>query len=96
MDIQIYLERGTYMKTCRKCKGNSIQYNTVVETPKTGLIKKSTYIIIALLILLLCFVFFPLGIVALIIFMINFSLRKKSKTVTYAVCQSCGHRWRVK
>ena len=67
---------------CKKCGGSDIQYQTVSESRGTGCL------IICLYILLACTV---LGLLIVIPLM----LRKKTNTVTYTVCQNCGHRWKV-
>lgn len=78
---QIQEEKPTG-KPCPKCGKHSIQYQTVTESRKTGCGTIILYILLACTILGL-FIVIPL------------MLRKKTETVTYAVCQNCGHRWRV-
>lgn len=70
-------------RTCPHCKGTNIQYQTVTESRKTGCLTILLYILLALTLLGL-FIVIPLV------------LRKKTETVTYAVCQDCGKRWRIK
>lgn len=69
--------------TCPKCKGSNISYQTVSEPRNAGCLTVFLYILLALTILGLLIV-------------IPLMLRKKTETVTYAVCQDCGHRWKVK
>ena len=68
---------------CPKCKCENVSVQTVAEAKKTGIMTILLYILLACTCLGL-FVVIPL------------MLRKKTKTVTYAVCQDCGHRWKVK
>ncbi|KAB1437589.1 LITAF-like zinc ribbon domain-containing protein [Candidatus Galacturonibacter soehngenii] len=67
---------------CPKCGGENISFQTVSESKGTGCFTLLLYLILALTI-------FGLLIV------IPLMLRKKSKTVTYGVCQDCGKRWKV-
>ena len=67
---------------CPKCKGLNVQFQTVSESKKAGCMTVLLYIFLAITILGL-FILIPI------------CLRKKSKTVTYGVCQHCGHRWKV-
>lgn len=69
-------------RPCPKCKSLNVQYQTVTESRKTGCFKVFLYIILAISVL---------GWLVLIPLL----LRKKTKTVTYGVCQNCGHRWRT-
>lgn len=69
-------------KMCPKCKCDDISYQTVVESRSSGCLTVILYVILALTI-------FGLLIV------IPLMLRKKNRTVTYAVCQGCGNRWEV-
>lgn len=68
--------------TCPKCGGTNITYQTVSEGRKTGCLTIFLYILLACTLLGLLIV-------------IPILLRKKTETVTYAVCQDCGHRWKV-
>lgn len=68
--------------TCPKCKGNNVQIQTVSESRKTGCLTVILYILLACTILGLLIV-------------IPLLLRRKTETVTYAVCQDCGHRWKI-
>lgn len=68
--------------SCPRCGSHSIQFQTVTESKKTGCFMILVYIILAVTIV---------GWLILIPLM----LRKKTETVTYAVCQSCGMRRRV-
>lgn len=67
---------------CPKC-GGAIAYQTVSESNNGGCFTAIWYLILALTIWGLLIV-------------IPLMLRKKTKTVTYAVCQNCGHRWPIK
>lgn len=67
---------------CPRCKGQNVQFQTVTEYKKTGCMTVLLYIFLAISIL---------GWLILI----PLCLRKKTKTVTYGVCQKCGHRWIV-
>lgn len=69
--------------TCPKCNSSNISFQTVTEQKKTGCLTILLYILLA------CTLFGLLIVIPLM-------LRKKTETVTYAVCQNCGHRWRVK
>lgn len=69
-------------RACPHCKGTNIQYQTVTESRKTGLLTVLLYIILACTVLGLLIV-------------IPLMLRKKTVTVTYAVCQDCGKRWKI-
>lgn len=67
---------------CKKCGCSDIQYQTVSESRGTGCLTICLYILLACTVLGLLIV-------------IPLMLRKKTNTVTYAVCQSCGYRWKV-
>ena len=69
-------------RPCPRCKGRFVQFQTVAEAKKTGCMTILFYIILAVSIL---------GWLILIPLL----LRKKTTTVTYGICQSCGYRWRV-
>ncbi len=68
---------------CPKCKSENVQIQTVSESRKTGCLTILLYILLACTILGLLIV-------------IPLLLRRKTETVTYAVCQDCGHRWKIK
>lgn len=68
-------------RACPKC-GSIMTIQTVSESRKAGCFTVLLYVLLALTI-------FGLLIV------IPLMLRKKTETVTYAVCQSCGYRRRV-
>lgn len=68
---------------CPKCKSTNISYQTVSESKKTSCLTVLLYIVLACTVLGLLIV-------------IPLLLRKKTETVTYAVCQDCGCRWKVK
>ena len=67
---------------CPKCNSDNVNVQVVSEVKKRGFFKILIYII------LLC--------VPIIGWIALFMLIKgrKSKTVSYAVCQSCGKRWK--
>jgi len=67
---------------CPICR-SSVTYHTVTESNEGGCFTAIWYLFLALTIWGLLIV-------------IPLMLRKKTKTVTYAVCQNCGHRWPVK
>lgn len=69
-------------RPCPRCNGRNVRFQTVTEAKKTGCMKVLLYIFLAVTIL---------GWLILIPILLS----KKTRTVTYAVCQSCGHRWRV-
>jgi len=72
----------TGIRTCSRCQSTQIQYQTVTESRPTGCMTVLWYIF-------LCLTIFGLLIV------IPLMLRKKTNTITYAVCQNCGRRWKV-
>lgn len=67
--------------TCPKC-GGTMTVQTVVEDNPAGCGTIIMYVILAITIL---------GLLVLIPML----MRKKTETVTYAVCQNCGYRARV-
>lgn len=69
-------------RSCPRCSSHNITYQTVTEARKSGCGTVLLYVILALTV-------FGLLIV------IPLMLRKKTETVTYAVCQNCGNRWRI-
>lgn len=69
-------------RKCPHCKGTNIQYQTVTESRKAGFLTILLYIFLACTVLGLLIV-------------IPLLLRKKTETVTYAVCQDCGKRWKI-
>lgn len=81
---------GQSMTTCPKC-GGEVNYQTVTEAKGLGCGSFIGIIILSLLVgLLLSWV------ISVIIFVIGIVLitRNSNETVTYAVCQKCGHRFR--
>lgn len=70
-------------RNCPRCSSHNVTYQTVTEARKSGCGTILLYVILALTV-------FGLLIV------IPLMLRKKTETVTYAVCQNCGNRWRIK
>lgn len=68
---------------CKKCGSNNTQVQTVAEQKKRGCL-------ISLFYILLCCTFIG---IPLVIFLL---LRgKKTKTVSYFVCQDCGYRCKM-
>lgn len=67
---------------CRKCGSDNVTTQTVAEQKKRGCFAVCMWILLAL-----C----TCGLVLLIPLL----SKKGSKTVTYAVCNNCGNRWRV-
>lgn len=74
---------NTSIQRCPRCSSHNIAFHTVTESRKAGFGTILLYVILALTI-------FGLLIV------IPLMLRKKTETVTYAVCQNCGNQWRIK
>lgn len=68
-------------RRCPKC-GGEMNIQTVSESTGTGCFTVILYIILALTVIGL-FILIPLA------------LRKKTETVTYAVCQNCGYKERI-
>lgn len=77
---QTYQQRAEVK--CQRC-GGEVSFQTVTESNEGGCFTVIWYVILTLTI-------FGLLIV------IPLMLRKKTKTVTYAVCQKCGHRTRCR
>lgn len=68
---------------CSKCDSPNVQHQVVSETNKRGCLSTLLYII------LLCVP--VIGWIALFLLLRG----RKSKTITYTVCQDCGHRHKV-
>lgn len=68
---------------CPKCGSENVQVQAVAETKKRGCF------VVLLYIFLLCIP--VIGWIALFMLLRG----KKSKTVSYALCQNCGNRWKV-
>ncbi len=68
---------------CPRCSSERVAVQAVAETQKRGCLTTAFYI------LLLCVP--VIGWIALFLLIRG----KKSKTRSYAVCQTCGKRWRV-
>ena len=66
---------------CARCQSHNISVQTITESKSAGCGTIFLYVLLACTICGL-FVVIPL------------MLRKKTETVTYAVCQNCGHRWK--
>jgi hypothetical protein len=72
---------------CPKCGSEHIAFEVVTETrtKHRGCIGWTIWILLAI-----C----TLGLILIIPLLTN--SKTKSKTHTEAICQSCGHRWKVK
>lgn len=68
---------------CSKCGSQNVANQVVTENKKRGCLTVLIYIV------LLCIPI--IGWIALFCLIRG----KKSKTVTYAVCQNCGKRWKI-
>jgi hypothetical protein len=68
---------------CPKCGSDKVEVQAVSEVKKRGCLKVLLYIV------LLCIP--VIGWIALFMLIRG----NKSRTVSYAVCQSCGKRWKV-
>jgi len=69
-------------RICPKCHGENISYQTVTEQKKTGCF------------MVLIYIFLAISCIGWLI-LIPLLVGKKDQTVTYAVCQSCGHKWKI-
>lgn len=69
-------------RICPKCHSENITYQTVTEQKKTGCL------------MVLVYIFLAISCIGWLI-LIPLLAGKKDRTVTYAVCQSCGNRWRI-
>ncbi|MGN1432690.1 MAG: LITAF-like zinc ribbon domain-containing protein [Ruminococcus sp.] len=68
---------------CPKCQSENVTIQAVAEQ------KKRSCLSVLLIIILICIPI--IGWIGLF-----FLLRgKKSKTISYAVCQNCGNRWKI-
>ncbi len=68
--------------TCPKCGSENVNVQAVAEQKKRGCLMSLVWIILTI---------FTLGAVI----WIPLLMKKGSKTRTYAICQSCGYRWKV-
>lgn len=68
---------------CPKCQSQNVTIQAVAEQKKRGCFTVLLYIIL--------FCIPVLGWIALFCLLRG----KKSKTVSYAVCQDCGNKWKV-
>lgn len=73
---------GDNVRICPKCHNSDIQYQTVTGSRSTGCLT------------VLLYIFLAISCIGWLI-LIPLLLRKKDCTVTYAVCQSCGYRWKI-
>lgn len=69
--------------SCAKCGGGNVVIQAVTETEQRGCLNILLWIILA---------FVTCGIIVLLVPVMR---GKKSKTVSYAICQSCGYRRQV-
>lgn len=67
---------------CNRCGSDNIQYGIVSEHERRGCFATLLWLTLAV---------FTLGLSILIPLLLG----KSSKTRSYAVCQNCGHKWRV-
>lgn len=68
---------------CPNCGNENVQVQAVSEMRSRGCLTVFIYLIL---------LFIPIiGWIALIMLLRG----RKSKTVSYAVCQNCGHRWKA-
>lgn len=68
---------------CPKCGSENVQVQAVAETKKRSCFAALLYVVL---------LFIPvIGWIALFMLLRG----KKSKTVSYALCQNCGNRWKV-
>ena len=72
--------------TCKKCGGNhvEVQLTEKVKTKHRGCLGWCLWLLLAV-----C----TCGLILIIPAMTNKKI--KSKTLSWAVCQDCGHRWKV-
>lgn len=82
LEVKVESDHNKSSRPCPKCGHHNVQYQTVTESRGTGCMTILFYVILALTV-------FGLLIV------IPLMLRKKTETVTYAVCQNCGHKWQI-
>lgn len=69
--------------TCPKCGSENVNVQAVAELQKRGCLTTLFYIVLACTIV---------G----IFFLIPMIRGQKTKTRQYALCQNCGHKWRVR
>ncbi|HCA30634.1 MAG TPA: hypothetical protein DEP23_14305 [Ruminococcaceae bacterium] len=67
---------------CPKCHSTDVIVQAVAEEKKRGCLMSTLWVILAIVTVGIILLFIPL-------------LKKGSKTRTYAVCQTCGYKWRV-
>ncbi len=68
---------------CPKCGSRNVTAQVVEKQQKRGCFAAIMWILLAVTIF------------GLILLLIPALSRKGSKTLTFAVCQNCGHRWKV-
>lgn len=74
---------------CPKCGSNSVNVQVVAEAKKRGILMSALIVIFWLIVAVLTY---GIGLIGLVIW---FLIKKGSKTKAYAVCQHCGHKWKV-
>lgn len=67
---------------CSKCFSTSINIQAIAEQKRRGCIMSLIWLVLSI---------FTIG----AIIWIPLLIQKGSKTVTYAICQNCGNRWKV-
>lgn len=80
--LNLQVQNEAKKKICPRCRSNNVTVQAVAEQKKRGCLMSIVWIVLAC-----C----TLGLIILIPLL----TRKGSKTKTYAICQSCGHRWKV-
>lgn len=83
--------KGDGLMICRRCRSNNVNVQAVTETKtkRRGIF----YWLFGWIIDLMLWIF--LTVPRLLVALFG-SRRVVSKTTTQAICQSCGHRWKVK
>lgn len=81
--IATTLKEGENMLVCPHCRSDKVGVQVVERQKKRGCFAATMWILLAI-----C----TCGLILLVPLL----TRKGSKTVTYAVCHNCGHRWELK
>lgn len=81
---QLAMQRNAEQEkmVCPRCHSNSVVVQAVAEQKKRGCFMSALWVLLAI---------FTVG----LILWVPLLTRKGSKTRTYAICQTCGFRWRV-
>jgi predicted RNA-binding Zn-ribbon protein involved in translation (DUF1610 family) len=69
-------------KRCPKCRSKDVSFQRFTEEKKSGCLTYLWYILLTFTCFGL-FIVLPLG------------LRNRTKSGTYAICNNCGHTWKV-